>query len=301
MRDPYAVLGVARKASDADIKSAYRRLAKSLHPDLHPGEPDAEARFQELQGAYRILKDPALRRRYDRGFVDAQGNPQPSPFEEALREAARRNARPGHRPSAKGASSRSAREDLIAELMANLKRGRQGIVEAIPLTISFAEAVRGARKTVQLPSGSLVAVTIPPGTENGQTVRLRNVNPKAVGEDKPPVSAELEVEVTVVPDPRFARDGLDLVCQVPITLPEAVLGGQIRIPVPGGALKVAIPPGSSSGTVLKLKGQGIRKGGGGGGNLRAELKVVLPPEIDPELDAFIRSWSESHPYEVRGT
>jgi len=304
MRDPYDVLGLARNASEADIKSAYRRLAKTLHPDLHPGEPDAEARFQELQGAHRILKDPALRRRYDRGFVDAQGNPQPSPFEEALREAARREAhRKTARPRAAGAHKPGAdREDIVSELMANMRRSRKGIfenTETIPLTVTFAEAVKGARRTVSLPSGSVVAVTIPPGTEDGQTVKLRNVNPKAEAEGKPRVSAALEVEITVIPDARFSRDGLDIVCTVPISLPEAVLGAQIRIPVPGGAVKLTVPAGSNTGTVLKLKGQGVRQSDGQSGNLRVELKVVLPAEIDPELEALVKSWAESHAYEVR--
>ena len=313
MRDPYAVLGIARNASAADIKSAYRRLAKSLHPDLHPGEPDAEPRFQELQSAYRLLKDPVQRRRYDRGLIDAAGNPQTSPFEEALREAAQREVygaragtagAAGHGPRA--GAKHSNRDDLISELMANLRRGRKAITPSIPLTVSFAEAVRGARRTVALPSGAVVALTIPPGTENGQVLRLRNVNPKAEakteakpGESKPEVSAEIEVEVTVIPDPRFTREGLDLLCTVPITLPEAVLGAQIRIAVPGGAVKLTVPKGANTGTVLNLRGQGIRKSDGKSGNLKVELKVVLPAEIDPELEAAVRQWSETHPYEVR--
>jgi DnaJ-class molecular chaperone len=301
MRDPYDVLGVARQASETEIKSAYRRLAKNLHPDLHPGEPEADLRFQELQGAYRILKDPALRRRFDRGFVDAEGNPQPSPFEEALREAARREV---YGDRGKDRKDRN-REDLISELTANMKRSRRGLFkdpEALPLTITFTEAIRGARRTVALPSGHLVAVTIPPGTENGQILQLRNINPKSTGEpdSKPEVSPQIAVEVTVVPDPRFTRDGLDLVSTVPITLPEAVLGAQILIPIPGGAVKVTIPPGSTTGTILKLRGQGIHRTDGKNGNLRIELKIMLPTEIDPELQAIMQHWAEVHPYSVRG-
>jgi len=312
MREPYDVLGVPRHASAAEIKSAYRRLAKILHPDLQPGEPEAEARFQELQGAYRILKDPALRKRYDRGFVDAGGNPQTSPFEEALREAARREVYgEGDRPKG-GARAKSGnpefggfaagadREELISNLMAKMKQSRKGVfgqAETIPLTIGFAEAVRGARRTIELPSGALASLTIPPGTENGQILRLRNVNPKAECESKP--SLEIEVEITVIPDPRFTQDGLDLLCQVPITIPEAVLGAQIRIAVPGGAVKVTVPAGSNTGTILKLRGQGIHKPDGTAGNLRVELRIMLPAEIDPGLEEMVRAWAENHPYDVR--
>jgi len=317
MRDPYAVLGVARDADDTDIKSAYRRLAKRLHPDLHPGEAEADERFQELQTAYAVLKNPQLRRGYDRGFIDAAGNPQRSPFEEALREAAKREADaaaaaaqqaraaaastgPGIDPKPGGKEGnakerRTARDDILSDLLSSLKRGRKRIVTdpgLHPLVISFADSVRGARKIVNLGDGRTATVTVPAGVEDGEILRFTAAGAKG-GEMQ-------EITIAVTPDPRFARDGLDLVTQVPITLPEAVLGGQIQIQVPGSALKVTVPPGSNSGTILKLKGQGIRKADGSAGNLRVELRVVLPPQIDGELETLVRLWATTHPYEVRG-
>jgi DnaJ-class molecular chaperone len=298
MRDPYAVLGVPRDAGDTDIKSAYRRLAKRLHPDLHPGEAEADLRFQELQTAYALLKNPQLRRGYDRGFIDAKGNPQRSPFEEALREAARRETEAYQKTRAQeqsGDAVKPEREDLLSELVSSLRRGRKSTIVRDPSTqrviISFAEAVRGTRRTVDLGTGETTSLTIAPGTEDGDVLTLR-VGPKGS-------KAEAKFEIAVTSDVRFARDGLDLVTLVPITLPEAVLGGQIQIPVPGSALRVTVPPGSNSGTVLKLKGQGIRKPDGTSGNLRIELRVVLPPNIDSELETLVRLWAATHPYDVR--
>jgi DnaJ-class molecular chaperone len=294
MRDPYAVLGVPRDAGDTDIKSAYRQLAKRLHPDLHPGEAEADARFQELQTAYRILKDAQLRRGYDRGFIDAAGNPQRSPFEEALREAAKREADAAQRARSEP-GAKPEREDLLSELVSSLRRGRKSSIVSDPshirLIITFAEAIRGARKTVDLGAGETASVTIPAGTEDGDVLSFRH-GPKGS-------KAEVKFEMAVTPDPRFVRDGLDLVTQVPLTLPEAVLGAQIQIPVPGNALKVTVPAGSNSGTILKLKGQGIRKPDGEAGHLRIELRVVLPPKIDSELETLVRLWAATHPYDVR--
>lgn len=309
MRNPYEVLGVKADADEAQIKSAYRRLAKSLHPDLRPDEADAETQFQELQSAYRILKDPAARRRFDMGFVDAEGNPRSSPFEEALRQAAWREVYENGRKPARGQRGRPSssdsygpeRDEVLSDFVSTLKWKRRGIVkDTVPITISFEEAIRGARRTIELPGGALAAVTIPPGAENGQVIRLRNINLKSDGQSEGDLTKTIDVEVTVVPDPRFQRDGLDLISSVPITLPEAVLGAQIRVPLPGGALKVTVPPGSNTGTILKLKGQGVRLPDGTCGNLRLELKIMLPPTIDPDFEAMVRGWSKIQPYEVRG-
>lgn len=307
MRDPYAVLGLGRDATEADIKNAYRRLAKRFHPDLHAGDKTALARFQEIQSAHRLLKDPGLRRRFDRGEVDAQGNDRFTPFDAGMRP--RPQARPEGAPRASGSSAQdhANREDLFAELLASLKRSRKTSpsegptrpidTSAVVLTLDLAAAVRGGRHTLTLASGRKVAITVPAGVEDGQVLRLRNADPDAAQRG---VASEIEVKVTVVSDPQFERDGHDLHWTVPITLAEALLGGKVRVPtIQGGELLVTVPPGTNTGSVLKLKGQGIARSDGTAGDAYISLEIHLPPKPDAQLVDFVRDWSQRNPYQVR--
>lgn len=296
MRDPYAVLGVARDASDAEIKNAYRRHAKRLHPDMHDGDAALEARFQEVQAAYALIKDRERRRRFDAGEPAPRPDPRAETFEDAL-NAEMRHGKP-----------RQDRDTLFADFLATFRKARRNIeVETPPppppkpagpvtLKLTFAEAVTGARKTVVLPSGKRVAITIPPGAENGQTIQMRNASGATA---KGLVPAELSVILEVAADPRFVREDHDLVMNLPIALDEALLGAKVRIDAPGGELLVTIPRGANTGQVLKLRGRGFPKGDGEAGDLKVILTLKLPPVIDSELEAVIKSWAARHPYAVR--
>jgi len=295
MRDPYATLGVARSASDTEIKNAYRRHAKRLHPDMHDGDAALEARFQEIQEAYSVLKDRERRRRFDMG----EGTPPPSQpraetFEDAL------NA------DAKHARGRQDRDTLFTDFLSTFRKARRNLdnepgpapppTGPVTLKLTFGEAVTGARKTVTLPSGKRIAITVPPGAENGQTIHMRNAS---TGPAQRLVPGELSVVLEVAPDPRFERDGSDLVTTLPITLDEALLGAKVKLQAPGGELLVTIPRGSNTGHILKLRGRGLPKGDGETGDLRVTLVLKLPQVIDSELEAVIKSWAARHPYNVR--
>lgn len=301
MRDPYAVLGLDRSASETDIKNAFRRQAKRLHPDMHDGDAGLEARFQEIQAAYALLRDRAQRQRYDAGEIDASGNPRPQSFEEALRAARQQQ----DAEAASGRRSKAERDTLFAEFLATFRKARRTMDDAPPpsapappagplkLALTFAEAVTGARKTLALPSGKRIAVTVPPGAQDGQRIHMRNAS---AARDVPD---ELEVVLDVAPDARFTREGYDLVATLPITLGEALLGAKIRLDAPAGELLVTIPAGANTGTVLKLRGQGVPRGEGEPGDLKLTLALKLPPVIDADLEAFMKAWVQRHPYAVR--
>lgn len=307
MRDPYTVLGVRRDTDDTDLKRAYRSLAKRYHPDLHPGDRSAESRFQEIQAAYRLLRDAELRRRYDRGEIDANGDPRFSPFDATLRQAAssKATARAKAGGESPAGAARSEREDLFADLLASLKRARKADGAATPaqrltITISAEEAARGVKRPVTLANGQRVAVTVPAGVANGQILRLRDTSPHA-GRREPAgdIEVEIRVEAEAAEAPQ-ARPELDVRRVLAITLADAVLGGKALVPSENGDLLVTIPPGSDSGTVLKLRGKGLQAEGGARGDVLVELRIMLPERLDPDLVAFIRDWSMKRPYRARG-
>lgn len=298
--DPYSVLGVARDAAAADIRNAYRALAKKHHPDLHSGDARAEARFKRISAAYDLLGDAKKRARFDRGEIDAAG------AERAPHRASR------HYAGADGAQRFAGRGGfggfadmsdfgVFADLFGDAGRGRRAKVKggdvAYQLTVSFLEAVRGAKKRVSMPDGKRLDVTVPPGTREGQTLRLKGKG--APGVSGGPLGDAL-VRVAVEPHPRFERDGDDLRLEVPVSLVEAIKGARIHVPTPSGAVSLRVPKGSNSGTVLRLKGKGVARPKGAAGHLYVRLAVSLPDKIDPELERLIGEWAKDHPYDPRG-
>ncbi|WP_201727938.1 DnaJ C-terminal domain-containing protein [Acidocella sp. C78] len=288
MKDPYDVLGVARDAGQDDIRRAYRRLAKDHHPDLNPGNAAAEARFKEVSAAYHLLSDADQRARFDRGEIDAEGQ------ERARRGGWRDYADTGEgaRYGGGGPWTTDDLEAMFGSMFGGGGAGRggpgRGQDRHYTLTIGFVEAVVGGTRRLSLPDGGTLDVRIPPGTEDGQMLRLRGKG--GVGWNGGPAGDAL-IRVSVAPHRFFTREGQDIRLDLPVTLAEAVLGGQVEVPTPGGAVRMRIPAGSDSGTVLRLRGRGVpMHGGSAAGDLYATLRIVIG-KPDPALEAFLRGWT----------
>ena len=300
MRDPYDVLGVAKTASQEDIKKSYRKLARKLHPDLHPGDKQAESRFKEVSVAYDLLSDPKKRQAYAAGEIDASGNPRPE-----------RTFYRSYADSGRGAKYHNAgsffggadADDIISELFRHAARGEhdwpQGARSAdmrYRLDIDFLEAARGATRELALPDGRRLRVTIPPNAEDGQVLRLKGQGMPGVRGGQ---AGDALIELHVRPHPFFKRKGRDIFVDLAVTLQEAILGAKIDVPTIAGQVSMTVPKGSNTGTVLRLKGQGIPDPKGAPGDQLVTLKVVLPEQPDAELTEAISRWAKNHPYTIR--
>lgn len=294
MDDPYQVLGVERDAAPEAIRAAYRKLAKRHHPDLNPGKPEAAERFKSISAAHELLSDPEKRARFDRGEIDASGAEKPPErgfyrdFGDTAAGQGRYRAETGFDP------------DDLDNIFAQAFGGRGGGTRGFSmrgsdahysLTVSFLEAANGAVRRLILPDGQTLDVTIPAGLRDGRVLRLRGKGNKGLG-DGPPGDAL--VEITVAPHPRFRREGDDIVLDLPVTIKEAVLGAALEVPTIKGQVRLTIPPGSGSGTRLRLRGRGIA-----GGHQYVELRVVLPPGEEPELAQFLETWTPRRRFDPR--
>ena len=287
MKDPYAVLGLSREASEDDIKKAYRRLAKKLHPDLSPGNRAAEQQFKEVTAAYDLLSDPAKRARFDRGDIDAAGGDRGAGFRAQGARAYRR-----------ATGNNFSFDEIIAELLGRGRRGagpqaEERVAEAAAaqkLRLGFVEAALGGKRRVALPDGREVEITVPAGVDSGQTLRLRGQG----------FAGDVHLEIEIEPHPVFQRKQHDIHVELPVTLVEAVLGGTVTVPTLHGSVALKVPRGSNSGSTLRLRGKGITGPDGRAGDQYVKLRVVLPDPPDPELTAFLERWGQKRAYDVRG-
>jgi DnaJ-class molecular chaperone len=332
MRDPYEILGVQKNATPAAVKSAYRRLAKKLHPDANKTDKTAATKFSELNAAYEIVGDDAKRKAFDRGEIDAEGKPR---FQGFPGGGAGRG-RPGG-PWGAGGSTQDGNfesftwgsdgfqrsgggraggfrggggiDDILKEMFgAGGGAGRRGQTfeqedfgGAAPgrdvtgtVAITLPEVLTGTSRRVHLPTGRDIDAKIPAGLADGQTIRL-----KGQGLPGPGGSAgDALITVTIAEHPLFKRDGANLRLELPVTLYEAVLGGKVRVPTLDGAVQLAIPPGTSSGRTLRVKGKGLPSKDGAG-DLYATVRIVLPEGGDAELEELMKKWRDGKPYDPR--
>lgn len=289
MKNPYEVLGVAATASAAEIQSAYRKLAKKLHPDLNPGDKAAEEKFKGVAAAYDLLSDADKRKRFDAGEIDESGAERPQHHyyrDYATSDQGDRYA------DASGFSDFMDQDDAFAELLRRSQQARanrRGQDLHYHLAVDLVDSITGATKRLTLPDGGTIDVKIPAGLVDGQTLRLKGKGAPGSGKGGP---GDALIEVEVRPDRRFTRDGDDITLELPISLTEAVLGGQVRVPTPTGDVTMSVPKGSNTGTKLRLRGRGVPRREGGQGDQFVQLKVVLPKSPDPELESFVSGWKD---------
>lgn len=290
--DLYQILGVARDASADDIRKAYRKAARTHHPDLNPGDAAAEARFKEVSAAYEVLNNPEKRALYDELGPDAEKiGYDPERAEEYRQWKRRADAAAGFGGGVEGfegfegfggagGPSYVDLEDLIGDMFGGgARRGpRKGRDIEAALMVSFRDAARGTKAHVDIPKASggsaRVALTIPAGIEEGQRLRLAGQGQPG-REGGPP--GDLYVRIGIEPHPLFTRDGSNLSLTLPITVAEALVGGAVEVPTLDGSLKLTVPAGVANGQKMRLRGKGIAPASGPPGDLIVELSVVLPP------------------------
>lgn len=303
--DPYQVLGVARSSSADEIRKAFRKLAKTLHPDQNPGDKAAEERFKKVSGAFDLLSDPDKRAKFDRGQIDADGRETMGGFGRAGGFGGEGPWGPfGGARGGGGATEGPDLDDILGQMFGGGARGEGGGARfsargsdvRAKVEIDLEEAILGATKRLAFSDGRTVDVTVPAGAADGQVLRLKGQG--SPGRNGPAGDALIELKIR--PHALYRVDGADLHMDLPVSLPDAVLGAKVQAATPDGPVNVTVPAGSNSGARLRLKGRGASTGPGRvRGDLFAHLVVTLPEGSDPDLTAFAEAMRRDRPYQPR--
>lgn len=291
--DPYKTLGVEKTASADQIRAAYRKQAKKHHPDLNPGNKAAEEAFKKVSAANDLLSDPEKRARYDRGEIDATGAERERPRTYRNYAESRRGERYAHAGAGFGGGfADEGFEDLFANIFEQ-RGGRGGPARGqdarYVLQAAFLDAVNGATSRLTLPDGQTLDVKIPPGTQEGDVLRLRGRGQP--GSNGGPAGDAL-IEIHIVPHPFYRREGQDIFLDLPVSLSEAVLGAKVTVPTPRGPVAMTVKPHTDSGKELRLRGRGVPAHRNlPAGDLYVKLRVVIGP-MDEKLENFLRTWTQ---------
>ena len=311
MRDPYSILGVPKTASESEVKSAFRKLAKKYHPDQNADNPRAQEKFAEVNSAYEIVGDKEKRGQFDRGEIDAEG-----------KQAGFAGGNPfgGGRRSAGGQGGFSA-EDILGEIFGSRggggpfggagggpfggasghsqqstrSRGAKGQDVNAALQVTLDDLARKDKIRVELPNGKTLSVGLPNGVTDGQIIRLKGQGEAGFSG----TNGDALITINIRKHPLFKRDGDTLRIDVPITLYEAVLGGKVPVPTMKGSVSLAIPKGTNGGQTLRIKDRGIIKRDGTMGDVLATLRIILPEDGMQDLETMMQVWRDQRPYKVR--
>lgn len=303
MRDPYDILGVNKDASADDIRKAYRKQAKECHPDLHPGDAKAEARFKDISTAYDLLSDPEKRKRFDNGEIDAEGHERPE--QQYYRTYA--DGGDGAKYARYGAGDFEDMSDIFADLFGGRAghgpgRGGEGLKMrggdiSYTLDVSFVDAAKGTKRRATMADGKTLDIAIPEGVRDRQTLRLKGKGMPGIGGGPP---GDAYIEVHIQPHAFFTRKDSNIHMTLPVSLTEAVLGGKVKVPTVGGTVEMTVPKNSNTGDTLRLKGRGVLDSKSKQkGDQYVRLEVVLPDEPDAELEAFLKDWQAGRDHDPR--
>ena len=299
-QDPYTELGVARGAKAEDVRKAFRKLAKELHPDKNPGNAKAEERFKRVSAAFDILGDEEKRKKFDRGEIDADGREVMRGFNGGGGDPFGRGG-PGGQGGFGGNFEGVDLNDIFGEILGGRGGGRgfggpaRGQDVRAKVEIDLEDAIQGGRKRIAFSDGRTIDVNIPKGAIDGQMLRLKGQG--APGRAGP---GDALIELTFKPHPVFRREGDNLIMDLPVSVPDAVLGAKVEAQTPDGPVSLTVPAGANGGQTLRLKGRGLPTGRANTrGDLLAKIQIVLPEAPDAQLQAFAETWRAERPYTPR--
>jgi DnaJ-class molecular chaperone len=305
-KDPYQELGVARGASADEVRKAFRKLAKKHHPDVNRGNKESEEKFKRLSAAFDILGDDDKRKKFDAGEIDADGRETAAAYGSGFGGGGFNRSQGGQGPWGDvggGAGFRSANfegvdlNDILGDMFGGRGRGGGGGFQSrgsdvrATLEIDLEDAIQGGKKRIAFSDGRTLDVTIPKGAADGQVLRL-----KGQGGSGRAGAGDALIEISLKPHPFYRREKDGLVMDLPVSAPDAILGGKVQAPTPEGSVTLNIPAGSNSGSTLRLKGRGLTDSQGRRGDLLARLVVTLPETPDPELIRIAEDWRRDRPY-----